>query len=93
MIEVFQPPYGRITAIGDDRDSLPAAAARSAKLRKLLASQDAPSAAFYAIADSARGDLRARAIETQCWVIAAGQWGSHDDGGLRESYPHDVEQR
>lgn len=31
---------------------------------------------------------RARAIETQCWVIAPAQWGHHDDGGLRESYGH-----
>jgi predicted amidohydrolase len=32
--------------------------------------------------------LRARAIETQCWVIAPAQSGRHDDGGLRESYGH-----
>ncbi len=32
--------------------------------------------------------LRARAIETQCWVLAAAQWGKHDDVGLRESYGH-----
>jgi len=32
--------------------------------------------------------LRARAIENQCWVIAPGQVGSHDDGGLRESHGH-----
>ena len=25
--------------------------------------------------------LRARAIETQCWVLAPGQWGEHDDQG------------
>ncbi|MFT5584585.1 MAG: putative amidohydrolase [Cognaticolwellia sp.] len=30
--------------------------------------------------------LRARAIENQCYVLAPGQWGHHDDGGLRESY-------
>ncbi len=34
--------------------------------------------------------LRARAIETQCWVIAAGQYGAHDDDGLRESYGHSM---
>jgi predicted amidohydrolase len=34
--------------------------------------------------------LRARAIETQCWVLAPGQWGSHDDKGLRRSYGHSV---
>jgi predicted amidohydrolase len=32
--------------------------------------------------------LRARAIETQCWLIAPAQHGRHDDGGLRESYGH-----
>lgn len=32
--------------------------------------------------------IRARAIETQCWVIAPGQWGRHDDGGLRQSWGH-----
>ena len=34
--------------------------------------------------------LRARAIETQCWVIAPAQWGPHDDAGLRRSYGHSV---
>jgi len=34
--------------------------------------------------------LRARAIETQCWVIAPGQFGHHDDGGLRESHGHSM---
>ncbi|MFT4622863.1 MAG: putative amidohydrolase [Myxococcota bacterium] len=34
--------------------------------------------------------LRARAIETQCYVIAPGQHGHHDDGGLRESYGHSM---
>lgn len=34
--------------------------------------------------------LRARAIETQCWVIAAAQWGSHDDEGKRQSYGHSL---
>jgi len=32
--------------------------------------------------------LRARAIETQCYVLAPAQHGRHDDGGLRESYGH-----
>ena len=32
--------------------------------------------------------LRARAIENQCWVIAPAQSGTHDDGGLRESFGH-----
>lgn len=32
--------------------------------------------------------LRARAIETESYVLAPAQWGRHDDGGLRESYGH-----
>lgn len=32
--------------------------------------------------------LRARAIETQCWVIAPAQSGIHDDNALRESFGH-----
>jgi predicted amidohydrolase len=32
--------------------------------------------------------LRARAIENQCYVVAAAQHGKHDDGGLRESWGH-----
>ena len=34
--------------------------------------------------------LKARAIENQAWVIAPGQWGAHDDKGLRLSYGHSV---
>ena len=34
--------------------------------------------------------LRARAIETQSWVIAAAQWGMHDDEGKRNSYGHSL---
>ena len=34
--------------------------------------------------------LRARAIENQCWVLAPGQWGPHDDDGLRRSYGHSL---
>lgn len=34
--------------------------------------------------------VRARAIETQCWVIAPAQVGRHDDGGLRESWGHSM---
>ncbi|MCA9490321.1 MAG: carbon-nitrogen hydrolase family protein [Myxococcales bacterium] len=34
--------------------------------------------------------IRARAIETQCYVIAAGQQGQHDDGGLRASWGHSM---
>ncbi len=34
--------------------------------------------------------LRARAIETQTWVLAPGQWGHHHDGGLRRSYGHSL---
>lgn len=32
--------------------------------------------------------LRARAIETQCYVLAPAQYGHHDDRGLRESFGH-----
>ena len=34
--------------------------------------------------------IRARAIETQCHVLAPAQCGRHDDGGLRESYGHSM---
>ena len=34
--------------------------------------------------------LRARAVETQSWVLAPGQWGAHDDDGLRRSYGHSL---
>lgn len=34
--------------------------------------------------------LRARAIETQCYVLAPAQWGPHDDEGLRRSYGHSL---
>ena len=36
--------------------------------------------------------LRARAIETQCWVLAAATWGQHRDGGggIRQTYGHSM---
>jgi len=34
--------------------------------------------------------MRARAIETQCFVVAPAQVGEHDDGGLRESFGHSM---
>lgn len=34
--------------------------------------------------------LRARAIETQCYVLAPAQYGKHDDEGLRESFGHAI---
>ena len=36
--------------------------------------------------------LRARAIETQCWVVAAATWGQHRDGngGARQTYGHSM---
>jgi len=34
--------------------------------------------------------LRARAIETQCWVLAPAQWGVHDEEGMRHSYGHSL---
>jgi predicted amidohydrolase len=32
--------------------------------------------------------MRARAIETQCWVMAPAQHGDHDDAGLKASWGH-----
>ena len=34
--------------------------------------------------------LRARAIETQCWIMAPAQWGTHDQEGKRKSYGHSL---
>ncbi|HHH12153.1 MAG TPA: carbon-nitrogen hydrolase family protein [Sorangium sp.] len=34
--------------------------------------------------------LRARAIETQCWLLAPAQWGQHDREGKRHSYGHSL---
>ena len=34
--------------------------------------------------------MRARAIETQCYVVAPGQSGQHDDKGLRNSFGHSM---
>jgi len=34
--------------------------------------------------------MRARAIETQCYVLSPGQVGHHDDAGLRQSYGHSM---
>jgi predicted amidohydrolase len=34
--------------------------------------------------------VRARAIETQTWVLAPGQWGRHGDRGIRRSYGHSL---
>ncbi len=34
--------------------------------------------------------VRARAIETQSWVLAPGQWGRHGDRGIRRSYGHSM---
>ena len=34
--------------------------------------------------------LRARAIETQSYVLAPGQWGTHDSAGKRRSYGHSL---
>jgi len=46
------------------------------------------SSAFTAATGKAHWEvlLRARAIETQCFVLAPAQWGRHDDGGLKESH-------
>lgn len=47
-------------------------------------------AAFTKVTGYAHWDIlvRARAIETQCWVLAAGQWGSHGLG--RETWGHSM---
>lgn len=34
--------------------------------------------------------IKARAIENQAWVLAPGQFGHHDDAGLRHSYGHSM---
>jgi predicted amidohydrolase len=48
--------------------------------------------AFTAVTGKAHWHLllQARAIETQCWVLAPAQWGAHDDKGLRRSYGHSL---
>lgn len=45
-------------------------------------------AAFTATTGKAHWEplIRARAIETQCYLLAAAQCGRHDDNGLRESH-------
>ncbi|MGR6860579.1 carbon-nitrogen hydrolase family protein [Aliivibrio salmonicida] len=47
-------------------------------------------AAFTKVTGYAHWDilLRSRAIETQCWLLAAGQWGSHGAG--RETWGHSM---
>jgi predicted amidohydrolase len=46
-------------------------------------------AAFTKVTGEAHWDIliRARAIETQCWVLAANQWGIH---GVRETWGHSM---
>ncbi len=48
--------------------------------------------AFTAVTGRAHWQVlvRARAIEAQAFVVAPGQHGSHDDGGLRESHGHSL---
>ncbi|UXI02792.1 carbon-nitrogen hydrolase family protein [Photobacterium sp. TY1-4] len=47
-------------------------------------------AAFTKVTGKAHWDilLRARAVETQCWIVAAAQWGEHHDG--RETWGHSM---
>ena len=49
-------------------------------------------AAFTATTGKAHWEplLRARAIESQAYVIAPGQFGHHDDDGLRDSHGHSM---
>jgi predicted amidohydrolase len=48
--------------------------------------------AFTATTGKAHWEIlvRARAIEAQAFVVAPGQQGMHDDGGLRESHGHSL---
>jgi len=48
--------------------------------------------AFTAVTGRAHWEtlVRARAIESQAFVVAPGQHGAHDDGGLRESWGHSM---
>ncbi len=48
--------------------------------------------AFTAVTGAAHWHLllQARAVETQCWVLAPAQWGPHDDKGLRRSFGHSL---
>lgn len=47
-------------------------------------------AAFTKVTGKAHWDvlLRARAVETQCWIVAAAQWGEHNEG--RETWGHSM---
>ncbi|UJF20075.1 carbon-nitrogen hydrolase family protein [Vibrio sp. SS-MA-C1-2] len=47
-------------------------------------------AAFTRVTGQAHWEtlLRARAIETQCWIIAAAQWGNHGEG--RDTWGHSM---
>ena len=47
-------------------------------------------AAFTKVTGQAHWDilLRARAVETQCWIVAAAQWGKHSRG--RETWGHSM---
>ena len=48
--------------------------------------------AFTATTGKAHWEIlvRARAVESQAFVLAPGQQGAHDDGGLRESHGHSL---
>ncbi len=60
------------------------------ELRRLGAEIIVIPAAFTKVTGSAHWEilLRSRAIETQCWVLAAGQWGNHGYG--RETWGHSM---
>nr|VVV05100.1 Deaminated glutathione amidase [Aliivibrio wodanis] len=60
------------------------------KLRQQGAEIIVVPAAFTKVTGYAHWDilLRSRAIETQCWVLAAGQWGNHGAG--RETWGHSM---
>ncbi|WP_375322840.1 carbon-nitrogen hydrolase family protein [Aliivibrio logei] len=60
------------------------------ELRRQGAEIIAVPAAFTKVTGYAHWDilLRSRAIETQCWLLAASQWGSHGAG--RETWGHSM---
>lgn len=86
-IKVVETPYGKIgLSICYD--------VRFPQLYTALREQGAEiivvPAAFTKVTGRAHWEvlLRARAIETQCWVVAAAQWGEHNES--RETWGHSM---
>ncbi|MCG3862824.1 MULTISPECIES: carbon-nitrogen hydrolase family protein [unclassified Photobacterium] len=86
-LKVVETPYGNIgmSICYDVRFPLQYSA-----LREKGADIIVVPAAFTKLTGKAHWEvlLRARAIETQCWVIAAAQWGEHNEG--RETWGHSM---